>query len=344
MSSVAERVRRVRGAATGRLHSVPILALMVHGACNCRCVMCDIWRANASARTIDDDVLATHVAAIRRLRVRRVMLTGGEPLLHRNLWALCDRLRAEGIALTLVTTGLVAARDAAAIAARIDTVVVSLDGPPEVHDAIRRVPQAFAKLAAGVAALAGASPRPRLIARTVLQRANHTAIAPTIAAAQALGVDELSFLPADLTSTAFNRPVVWSDGRVADVAVAASELPALASAIADAARECAPAFRDGFVVGGVASLHRIHAYYRAAAGLGPYPAVRCNAPWVSAVLDANGDVRPCFFLPAYPAAASLDATINGAGAVAARRKLDVATDETCRRCVCSLHLAPGADV
>ena len=34
------------------------------------------------------------------------MLTGGEPLLHRNLWALCAELQALRIRITLVTTGL----------------------------------------------------------------------------------------------------------------------------------------------------------------------------------------------------------------------------------------------
>jgi hypothetical protein len=43
MTAIAERLRRVRGRASGRLHSLPILALVVHSACNCRCLMCDIW-------------------------------------------------------------------------------------------------------------------------------------------------------------------------------------------------------------------------------------------------------------------------------------------------------------
>ncbi|MGE0811905.1 MAG: radical SAM protein [Vicinamibacterales bacterium] len=344
MTGPAEIVRRVRGRASGRLHSLPILALVVHGACNCRCVMCDIWRANAQAREISDAVLAAHVDAIRRLRVRRVMLTGGEPLLHRNLWALCDRLRAEGIALTLVTTGTLAARDAARIRAAVDTVVVSLDGPPGVHDAIRGVPQGFRRLADGVRALAAGHPRPRLIARSVVQRANHAVLASTVRAAAQAGFDEISFLAADLVSSAFNRPDPWPAARVAEVAVGAGDLPALAAAIDRVEAECADALDARFIAGGTSGLRRIHAYYTAAAGLGPWPAVRCNAPWVSAVLEPDGALRPCFFHPAYaPVDGALDATLNGAGAVDFRQRLDVATDATCRRCVCSLYLPPGAD-
>ena len=347
MTGLAERVRRVRGRATGRLHSLPILALVVHTACNCRCVMCDIWKANADRRELSDEVLAAHIDAFRRLRVRRVMLTGGEPLLHANLWALCDRLRAEHIAITLVTTGLLAARWASAIAPRIDAVVISLDGPPATHDAVRRVPGGFDKVAEAVQGLGAAKPRPRLIARSVVQRANHAELAETIAAARSVGFDEISFLAADLSSPAFNRPIPWPVARADQVAVPATELPMLAAAIEQVRVRRKSDLADGFVAGGLTSLQRIHEYYAAVAGLGPFPAVRCNAPWVSAVLEPGDVVRPCFFHAPYdpqPAGTDLADTLNTAAAVRFRNGLDMATNETCRRCVCSLHLPIGAAV
>ena len=344
MTDIAERIRRVRGRASGRLHSLPILALVVHTACNCRCVMCDIWKANAAGRGLSDEALAAHIDAIRRLRVRRVMVTGGEPLLHSNLWALCDRLRAEGVAITLVTTGLLAARSAPAIAARIDTVVISLDGPPAVHDRIRRVPGAFDKIEAGVEALGATATPPRLIARSVVQQANHTVLGDTIAAARRAGFDEISFLGADISSAAFNRPTPWPETRVAEVAVRAEDLQALAAAIDRAAADHSAELQRGFVVGGIASLRRIHDYYAALAGLRPFPRVRCNAPWVSAVLEPGGVLRPCFFHRAYAAQApdaTLEAMLNGPDAVRFRNELDVAHDDTCQRCVCSLYLPAG---
>jgi MoaA/NifB/PqqE/SkfB family radical SAM enzyme len=347
MTTLAERVRRIRGQTSGQLHSLPILALVVHAACNCRCVMCDIWKANAERRELTDEALAGHVGALRRLRVRRVMLTGGEPLLHANLWALCDRLRGEGIGLTLVTTGLLAARHAPAIASRIDTVVISLDGPPLVHDAIRRIGGAFDKVAEGVHALRLAANPPRLIARSVVQLGNYAALAATITSARHAGFHEISFLAADVSSTAFNRPARWPQDRVAEVAIPADELPALAAAVDQVIAECAPDLRNGFVVGGIASLRRIHDYYAAVAGLRPFPRVRCNAPWVSAVLEPGDVLRPCFFHPAYapqPVATDFEVTLNAPDAVRFRNELDVARNETCRRCVCSLHLPHGADV
>ena len=339
MVGPGEMARRARSRASGRLEGLPILALSVHSACNCRCVMCDIWKANSEKREISSADLSRHVESIRALRVQRVMLTGGEPLLHRNLWALCTQLQALGVRITLVTTGLLIERHAPEIAACIDTVVISLDGPRPMHDAIRRVKGGFDRIARGVMALHAQHPAPRLIARSVVQRANADVIDETIAAAHRMGFDEISFLAADVSSSAFNRPEPWPAPRVAEIALDKHELEMLETAIARAIRGYCKLFENGFVAGGRGSLDRIAQYYRALAGDGDFPAVHCNAPWVSAVLEPDDVVRPCFFQPAYGSAGEgLQETLNSEGAIAFRRQLDVAHNDICRRCVCSLNL------
>ena len=346
MTTLAEAGRRLQTRWSHEIRSLPILALTVHSACNCRCVMCDIWKANAHKREIAAADLDRHLDDIRRLHVQRVMLTGGEPLLHGNLWALCERLRAEGIAITLVTTGLLLEAHAEPIAGLIDDVVISIDGPPDVHDAIRGVKNGFHKIARGLQAIQREPRVPHTIARSVVQRANHAQLPQTIDAVHRLGVNELSFLAADVSSTAFNRPEGWSEERRSDVALSADLVFALAASIQDASDRCGPLLADGFVAGGLASLHRIHAYYAALAGLGSFPRVRCNAPWVSAVMDADGGLRPCFFHPRYDDASGrgLLETLNAPAAVAFRSSLDVTRDATCQRCVCSLSLPTLAAV
>ncbi len=345
MVGPGEIARRARGRVTGRLESLPILALSVHSACNCRCVMCDIWKANSEKREISADDLSRHVDAIRALRVQRVMLTGGEPLLHRNLWALCSELQALRIRVTLVTTGLLIEQHAAEVASHVDTVVISLDGPRHVHDAIRRVKGGFDRIAKGVMALRAQEPAPRLIARTVVQRDNAAAIDAVITAAHRLGFDEISFLAADVSSPAFNRPEPWSAGRIAEIAVTEATLAELELSI-DRAVSADPAmFESGFVAGGRASVDRIVQYYRALEGGGAFPGVQCNAPWVSAVLEPGDVLRPCFFQPAYaPSAGGLDDALNSETAIAFRRSLNVAANDTCRRCVCSLNLSVTSTV
>jgi MoaA/NifB/PqqE/SkfB family radical SAM enzyme len=339
MVGPGEMARRARSRVSGRLESLPILALSVHSACNCRCVMCDIWKANADKREISAPDLARHIDAIRALRVQRVMLTGGEPLLHRNLWALCSQLQALRIRITLVTTGILIAPHAAEIAASVDTVVISLDGDRDVHDGIRRVKGGFDRIAAGVMALRAEYPTPRLIARSVVQHGNFASIDRTIAAAHRMGFDEISFLAADVSTAAFNRPDPWPAERVAEVALAPADLPSLAESIEQAVRSARAMVESGFVAGGRASLDRIHQYYSALAGRAAFPAVQCNAPWVSAVLEPDGVLRPCFFHQPYGSVADgLDQGLNSTRAVSFRQELSVEKNPVCRRCVCSLHV------
>jgi Fe-coproporphyrin III synthase len=346
MVSVAEVSRRLATQRTHRIESLPVLALSVHSACNCRCVMCDIWKANSEKREIALADLEAHIDAIRALRVRRVMLTGGEPLLHANLWALCGRLRDVGVKVTLVTTGLLIARHVDAIAASLDEVVVSLDGPADVHDEIRRVPGAFAKIATGIGLLMNHGARPRTVARCVVQRRNHGYLVQAIEAIREIGVDRLSFLAADVSSAAFNRPLPWDDERKGEVAVSADQLPLLAASIREVEQRCGDALYDGFVVGGAATLWRIHDYYAALLGRRDLPRVHCNAPWISAVLEPGGAVRPCFFHEPYGSVGdgTLADALNTPSAIAFRRALRVNDNETCKRCVCTMSLPVWRDV
>jgi Fe-coproporphyrin III synthase len=339
MVGPGEIARRVRSRRSGRLESLPILALSVHSACNCRCVMCDIWKANAEKRDIAPEELSRHIGDIQALRVQRVMLTGGEPLLHRNLWSLCAQLQALRIRVTLVTTGLLIEAHAAEIAGFVDTVVISLDGDHATHDGIRRVKGGFERIAKGVMALHAQHPAPRLIARSVVQRGNFAALPETVAAAHRMGFDEISFLAADVSTSAFNRPEPWTATRTSEVTIEGEDLDRLDQAIARAFSQSSDLFDNGFVAGGRESIERIRQYYQALSGRGSLPRVQCNAPWVSAVLEPGGMVRPCFFHDGYGSAGGgFEHVLNSPAAIAFRQALDVDSNATCRTCVCSLNL------
>ena len=59
-------------------------------------------------------------------------------------------------------------------------------------------------------------------------------------------------------------------------------------------------FRSGFIAESPRKLGRIIEYFAAVHGLGAFPAVRCNAPEFSAVVNATGRVQPCFFISDLP--------------------------------------------
>lgn len=298
--------------------------------------MCDIWKTD-STQEISAAELERHGDDIARLRVEWVVFSGGEPLMHTDLFRLCRFLRERRIRTTLLTTGLLIERYARQIAECLDDVIVSLDGPPEIHDAIRRVPRAFDLLAAGVAALHRQNPDFAVAARSTVQSRNCTHLRATVAAARAIGLKSISFLAADVTSEAFNRPGLWDIERQNWVALPREQISALETeieALIDSG-EC-----GGFVAETPEKLRRVAGHFRAHLGARSAVAPRCNAPWVSAVLESNGVVRPCFFhrpIGTVANGASLLEVLNSSEAIAFRRTLDVSTNPICQRCVCSLN-------
>lgn len=351
MPTPIDILQRQRTLASHRVHALPVVVLMPHSRCNCRCVMCDIWKGNRDRRELGPEDFEPHLETFRRLRVRRVVLSGGEALMHSNLWTLCELFAELGVRITLLSTGLLLERWAREVVRWCDEVIVSLDGSRDVHDAIRRVPRAYDQLAAGVAALremGGSSRRAanekplRVTARCVLQKDNFRDLPNVVDAARELGLDGVSFLAADVSSEAFNRPGGWSADRAAEVALGRGEAADFGRVVERLIAERPDDFRSGFIVESPDKLRRLVRYYRALLGDGELPRNVCNAPWVSTVIEADGAVRPCFFHPALGNLRErpLEEVLNSDEAVAFRRRLDVGRDPICRRCVCSLHLRP----
>lgn len=320
------------------LASMPILILNVHSNCNCRCVMCDIWKreTHEQARVAD---LERHRASLRKLGVRQVVLTGGEPLLHNDLGALCEFFREEKIRLTLLTTGLLLLKRADEVSRWFDEVIVSIDGPAEIHNSIRRVRGGFELISQGVAAVHARKSHMPVACRTTVQKANHVSLRATVAAAKLFGFDSISFLAADVTSEAFNRPLVWPGERQSEISLTVDEVAALEVEIERLIGEHGEDIRRRYVVEGPEKLRRIARRFREHLGHMKPESPVCNAPWVSAVIEVDGAVRPCFFHRAVGSvrASTLEEVVNGEAAKRFRRSLRIEENPTCRRCVCSLN-------
>ncbi len=326
--------------AQASLSFLPVLILFPHSRCDCRCVMCDIWR-DQNTREISPDDLKNHLQSIRKLNVQWVILSGGEPLLHSDLFAMCGLLRELGIRVTLLSTGLLLKPYAQKVASWTDDAILSLDGPELIHDQIRRVKGAFARLVEGIVAVRQRQPEYSFSCRTTVQRANFRHLRQTVIAARQAGFNSISFLATDVTSTAFNRPRGWDAARQSQIALNHDELPLLEEEIAALIHEQAAEIQNGFIRESPEKLRRIVDHFRAHLGEAEAVAPRCNAPWVSAVIESDGSVRPCFFhkrlgnIRERP----LLEVLNGPEAIQFRQDLDISTDPICRRCVCSLYLA-----
>jgi MoaA/NifB/PqqE/SkfB family radical SAM enzyme len=318
------------------LNSLPVLILNPHSRCNCRCAMCDIWKTT-EAREISVHDLKRQLESIERLHVQWVVLSGGEALMHSDLWSLIDLLRERQIRITLLSSGLLLGRHAASLVKSVDDVIISLDGPRAIHNVIRGVPGAFEITAAGIASIFERDPNFRISARCTVQRSNFRHLRETVDAAQGLRLNSISFLAADVDSTAFARPDGWPIEKKAAIGLDSADIAALESEIEAliSRGEC-----GGFVCESPEKLRRIARHFRAVLNEMPAVAPACNAPWKSAVIEADGTVRPCFFhgpIGNLNSGKPLDQILNGPEAIAFRGSLNVATNPICQKCVCSLN-------
>jgi MoaA/NifB/PqqE/SkfB family radical SAM enzyme len=322
-----------------QIAALPVVVIFPHNQCNCRCVMCDIWR-HREAQQITPTDLERQLSSFRKLSVRWVVFSGGEPQLNEKWSFLADLLRMAGIRVTLLTAGLLLKSQAQVVADSVDDVIVSLDGPPNIHNGIRRVHSAFEQMADGVRAVHQSRRDMPVRARCTVQKGNHRFLRAAVQSAKNIGLNSISFLAADLTSSAFNRPEGWLTDRLDRVALVSEEVDALDAEITRLINEHRADLDSGFVVENPAKLRRIVQHFRAHLDQAENVAPRCNAPWVSAVIEASGDVRPCFFHPVFGNfhRQSLEEIVNGPDAAHFRSTLDVASNAICRKCVCSLYV------
>ena len=106
--------------------------------CNAKCSFCDIWEKPSPYVTLE--AARRNLADARRLGVRVVDFTGGEPLLHRELADLLRAARAEGMLTTVTTNAMLYPKRAQELRGLVDMLHFSLDSADRAtHDAGRGV-------------------------------------------------------------------------------------------------------------------------------------------------------------------------------------------------------------
>jgi len=304
--------------------------------------MCDIWKGNKNLKQLERADIEPVLKSLLKLNIKQVLFSGGEAMLHPLFFDYCKMFREEGIYVSVHSTGLTLERHASLVKTCVDELIISLDGDRNLHDEIRDIPGAFEKLRKGIQAIRMLDPHFPISGRTVIHRLNFRLWPSIIKAAKEIGLDRISFLPADVSSEAFNRPVVWDADKQNDIAIPPSDLTELENITEKLIEDFSEEIRSHFIAEPADKLRAIHQYYAAWNGLCDYPFKKCNAPWVSVVIEPDGNVRPCFFHKVIGNIKehSLDQIINGKAAIEFRRNLDMRSNETCRKCVCTLNLHP----
>jgi MoaA/NifB/PqqE/SkfB family radical SAM enzyme len=324
------------------ISAMPVVILMPHSACNCRCVMCDIWKDNKNLKQLHEEDITGLLLSLKKLGTQQVVMSGGEALLNPNFFRLCEILKKQQIKISLLSTGLSVKSNADQLLKWVDDLIVSLDGDEALHDAIRNIPRAFSKLKEGIQYIKSINPQYKITGRTVIHQMNFRNWQAIIDAAAQMGLDQISFLPADVSSHAFNRQMAWTEPKQHEILISEKQLPELQETISAIIAGNANRFNSRFIAESTQKIQDIYQYYAAFYGLNPFPYKKCNAPWVSAVIEADGSVRPCFFHDTIGNIRDkpLHEILNSPGATSFRKNLNMETNDTCVKCVCTLNLSP----
>jgi MoaA/NifB/PqqE/SkfB family radical SAM enzyme len=109
-----------------------------------RCTFCEWWKNDISELSTKNALAV--IDAVCSTGVSFFDLSGGEPLLRKDLLVLAKRIASHGSLVSMNTNGtLLNEKNVAGVAEVFDTVIISLDGTKEIHDKIRGVPGTYEK-------------------------------------------------------------------------------------------------------------------------------------------------------------------------------------------------------
>jgi MoaA/NifB/PqqE/SkfB family radical SAM enzyme len=305
--------------------------------CNARCRACEIWRQKIGSR-LQADEIASWAPGWRRLGIGRIELCG-EPTIHPQLETIIDGLRTHGFTLNILSNGLRLQPYLSQIREQAESLTVSLDGPPEIHDWIRGVANAFDRTEKNVRALRSSSPTFPIYGRCAVNRENLRYLNETVETAKKIGLTNISFCRLDTDTAAFGREQLenddWSE-RLGALSLQIADTP-LVDAVLDRLEAVhQDDFDSRYIVESPRMLRwQLSPALVTHANSGLTRGLRCNAPLMSVVVEPNGDVKPCWFLPAYGNLRkdSLERILDCAEAKSFRANLDVERNRVCQTCI-----------
>jgi len=339
----------------GRARPPRYVDIKLTNRCNLRCKMCGQWGeqgtmhgapAEVLREELDLETLKGIVDDMGRFRPL-FYLWGGEPFLYPDLVPLLDYLNRKRTIVAINTNGtFLKERAKDLVRCRVANLLVSVDGPRQVHDRVRGVPGTFDRVMAGVEQVlaersAKRAARPYLTFVATVNKENADQFDRVYEIAREMGVDfvglQFGTFTTEGTGRAYEQRMLSALGCRAtswrgflsydsglDVAAAQETLRRVRGAkhpfgtyfMPDLQPEDLPEYYSGNrPVGGCRS---------------------CIVPWMRADLLPNGDVYPCIDFPDYIVGnvrrTPLSQLWNGPRYVAFRRELQRGLLPICGRC------------
>lgn len=120
------------------MKSLYYLTINVTNRCNLFCKHCYASSGKSSEKDLEFSYIKKSVNEAKKMGLKAVLITGGEPLLRRDLNKIFKFIKSKKLKLFLATNSLlINGSNIRVIKKFVDKVNISLDGSPSVHDLIR---------------------------------------------------------------------------------------------------------------------------------------------------------------------------------------------------------------
>ena len=133
-----------------RVESKPrTMLLLINRGCNLRCSFCDLWD-NHQQMDVERDLLPLLDDA-RAIGTETLVITGGEPFIHPDLFKAVKAAKSRGMSVNITTNGtLIQKRWDELVRSGVDSLSFSIDGMPGTHDRLRGQEGAWKRTVAGL--------------------------------------------------------------------------------------------------------------------------------------------------------------------------------------------------
>jgi MoaA/NifB/PqqE/SkfB family radical SAM enzyme len=280
--------------------------------------MCGQWGDTGSSRYYTPEILKQKLSfdlipqLIDDVKYHKPTITlfGGEPLIYPDWIKIVGYVKERNLRCNLITNGTMLEEYAQEIVdSRLDEIILSLDGPDEVHDEMRGEKGTFEKLFAGIQRInqlkaSHAKIKPIININTTIFEENYKYLEHLIVIAEQLQARTLTFHHLIFTSNEiyqkhsrifkdiFNtRSYDWEGFIRPDLPnIDTDELLEIIRRIKNASNTVAVSFYPNF------TNKEIKAYYSDFNFSSTSYKRRCLSPWMVAYIFPDGSVRPCLSL------------------------------------------------
>ncbi len=300
---------------SGRAFAPINVLLLLTYRCNLRCKMCYYYNESEKSNTqnliekrkseeLTLEQIKKLIDDISAMGVKVLTLHGGEPLIHRDLFAISKYAYSKGMLVNFFTNGILL--DEAVIDkiidARINAITISMDGPERIHDEVRGLKGAFSKIINGIAVFKKKESEglqiPKLSLVTSVSALNEDSVTELFGTIRDTGVKQWSI--ALVTNDSNNLSEATKKLLNISSTNVQGDLSALSEDIINLDIEKMFRIKDELIKEKADADLQIDfpsdRFIRNFADPGFNESDNCLAPWARAVISPYGEVNPCIML------------------------------------------------